>query len=128
MGFDFSIELCICLCPSTGKPYVYHYEPGKPPKEYELPNIVVPEQHRRFVDMRGHFLHMYTDTYNDVDVYTACVDSLLSVFPSWDELKNNPSYDEYLESDWTESDHEAFKQALEWFVSQPYSFQASWSY
>jgi hypothetical protein len=125
MGFDFSIELCLRLCATTGKPYTYGPSFRK---NYELPTVEVPEKHRRFLQLRGSIFHAYTEFYNENDIYQVPVDGLLDAFPSWETVKESSWYEDYEEEDWSEADHNAFKAALEWFVAQPFSFQASWSY
>ena len=126
MGFDFYIQLCLNLCDATGKPYIFN---EKSEKDYVLPNIVIPEQHRRFLKLRGRFLHIYTDDLNDHNIFSADVDALLEKFPDWDEIKNDEFYSECVEEyEWTEDDHNKFKAALEWLQNQPYHYSASWSY
>ena len=125
MGFDFSIELCLRFCSTTGKPYVYDREFKK---VFELPTVEVPEEHRRFVQLRGSIFHAYTEFYNEKDIYQVPVEGILEAFPEWEDVKSSSWYEGYKEEDWSEADHNAFKKALEWFVAQPYSFQASWCY
>jgi hypothetical protein len=125
MGFDFSIQLCLHLCPTTGKPFVYDREFKK---VYTFPTVEVPEEYRRFVQLRGSFLHVYTDFYNEKDIYQVPVEGILDAFPSWEAVKESSWYEGCDGWDWSEEDHDTFRKALEWFAEQPYSFQASWSY
>jgi len=129
MGFDFYIHLCFSMCPSTGKPYVWKHTPEGVEKDYQLPTVVVPEEHRRFLQLRGRFLHIYTDEFNENDIFSADIDALLEKFPGWDFIKNDTRYSEYAENcDWTEKDHYEFKAALEWCLSQPHWYMANWNY
>lgn len=126
MGFDFVIQLCFSLCSKTGKPFIYKLDTLE--KDYKLPEIVIPEEYRRFLQMRGHFLHIYTDELNEDDMFSTDIQDLLEYFPSWKEITENPEYSEDLDDYWTEKDHDEFRVALEWFADQPYHFRASWSY
>lgn len=125
MGFDFYIKARLNICKETGKFYTWSYTaPSNFQTIYDI-NIVVPEEHRRFVDLHGHFLHSYTISCEGDDKYEADVSELLESFPSWDDVSDSDSIKRY---DWTEDDHNAFKKALEWFKSQRISFYATWSY
>jgi hypothetical protein len=127
MGFDFNIQVCFSLCTVTGKPYFWKKE--KLEKDYNLPTIVVPEEHRRFLQLRGRFLHIYTDILNENNTFSADIDTLLDNFPTWEDIENDSCYSEYANHcEWTEEDHNNFKAALEWFQSQPYYYNADWSY
>lgn len=127
MGFDFSIQLSLCLCPNTGKPFVYKTEGNTLVKDYTFPEIIVPEEHRRFLSLRGHHLHAYTDCFNQDNICDIDVVTFLDAFPSWDEVDENKYYcsEDY---DWHEEDHDAFQAALKWFSEQSYTFRASWCY
>lgn len=97
-------------------------------KVYEIPNLEIPEQYLPFVQDRGHLYHLYTDYFNDRDIYSTSPVELLKHFPSWEEVASSSIYEGYTEEDWSKKTHNLFREALEWFSSQPYSFQASWSY
>ncbi len=112
------------LCPVTGKAFVYHYENKKTVKKYDIQDIQIPEKYRRFVELRGHFLHAYTDEFNFSDIFETRVYNLLEEFPAWEEVTKYEFEDDY----WSEEDHNTFKEALKWFSEQPYTFNASWSY
>lgn len=125
MGFDFSIQLILKICSKTGQPFFYS---NKFEKIYELPKLEVPEEFRPFVQDRGRLYHVYTDDFNIDNKLEASPEELLDVFPDWEDVKGSDYYEGYTENDWSEKTHNLFREALEWFAKQPYSFQASWSY
>lgn len=122
MGFDFFIEVRFGLCRETGKPYYYNENLTK---NYDLSSMVVPEKYRRFLQMRGHLYYYYTQDVVNNETYHAYVGELLELFPSWEDITSKEDLEGY---EWTETDHNDFKEALEWFTEQNQSYYASWSY
>lgn len=128
MGFDFFIQLILQVCPETGKPFYYNSSPEKGMyKEYTLPELNIPEKHRRFLQGRGSIFHVYTHTFNEENIYTVDIDRFLEVFPEWEEVIDSSWYEGW-EDEWTEQDHDDFKEALTWFSKQHPNYQATWSY
>jgi hypothetical protein len=135
MGFDLNITCSLFLCKDTGKPFYYGInkisdtkgQSAYLEKIYDLSTIVVPEQYRRFLVMRGHFLHMYTNYFNEHDIYSCDVYDFVEKFPEWSSLAANENYAEYLE-DWHEEDHNMFREALEWLGTSLGDFRVTWSY
>ena len=119
MGFDLSISCCLSLCHQTGTMFFYKSDFTK---EYVIPNIVVPEQFRRFLKQRGHHLGLYTSRVTDE--YSTSANNFLDKFPDWAEILEDDDYDDR----WTEEDHNLFKEALEWLVEQPVGFIVEWSF
>ena len=126
MGFDFYIKLRLSLCETTGKPCFYDYTDGTFKINYDVSSITVPEEYRRFLTMRGHYMQLYTQ---DVDISNDCFDAdisqLLEVFPEWKDIESSELSKRY---EWTEKDHNAFHEALKWFNKQKCAFYVSWSY
>lgn len=128
MGFDFFIQLVLHLCPETGKPFYYATSQEKGLyKEYVQPELNIPEKHRRFLEQRGSIFHAYTHHFNEENIYTVDVERLLEVFPEWEDMEDS-SYYEGWEEEWTQQDHNDFKEALKWFSESSLNFQATWSY
>ena len=128
MGFDFNITLTLQLCPETGKPFYYTSSAEKGfYKEYTLPELNIPEAHKRFVQQRGPIFHVYTGMFSFNDIFTVDIQKLLDEFPDWEEVLSSDYYDEN-DDGWSEEDHNEFREALTWFNQQNVSFQASWSY
>lgn len=125
MGFDFAIHLVLHICSKTGQPYVYSKGLEK---LYGIPKLEIPEKYLPFVQDRGHLYHVYTDYFNENDVLSASPEDLLDHFPEWEDVVSSSVYEGYTEDDWSEQTHNLFREALQWFSRQPYSFQASWSY
>ena len=119
MGFDLSISCSLSLCHQTGMMFFYKSDFTK---EYVIPNIIVPEQFRRFLKQRGHHLGLYTSRVTDG--YSTSVDNFLDKFPDWAEILEDEDYDDR----WTEEDHNLFKEALEWLMKQPVGFMVEWSF
>jgi len=113
MGYDWFISLTLILDPSTGKPY-------------EGPEIVeVPPEYRRFIILRGHLFHAYTDPVEfQTNQFTCDPGDILSNWPAWDDVKGEYTVEDY---DWSETDHNLLKEALEW-LSENGSYRISWSY
>lgn len=126
MGFDIYIKLVLHLCRENGKPFFYdRKEDGDFFKNYEIPDLEIPKQHRRFLQERGRIFHAYTGAFEYNDLYTIDVEEFLDQFPEWEEVKDSDYYDENDET-WTEEDHDQFKEALTWFSKQKLCFEVSW--
>ena len=121
MGFDIAIEMNLSMDVATGKPYYY----GKNFEHiYDISSIVVPEHLRIYLVGRGPIFHAYTSEFNYENRYNVSVSEFLEHYPSWDSV-----HEDYADHDyWTESDHNKFKELLEWCQKQPVSFNVSWSY
>ncbi len=125
MGFDFFISMVFNVCPSMGRPY---YINSKWEKEYDLSTLEVPEEYRKFFQLRGHFLHAYTEDWNDKDIFNVHLEDFLEEFPSWETVKEWLEQHGYDQDEWPEADHKAFKACLEWCVEQSVNFYVYWSY
>jgi len=122
MGFDLHIKLVLHMCPDTGKPFYYNKDDFR--KMYDISEINVPEEYRKYLVIRGHFLHVYTRVFNEEDRFEVDTSEFLDEFPSWKITRADDKYDDY----WTEQDHRSFKALLKWTVQQPAFFVVSWSY
>jgi hypothetical protein len=123
MGFDLYVQLVLNMCPNEGKPYYYSRDDFK--KLYDISPIVVPTHLRKYVELRGHFLHAYTRHFNEQDRFVVEVCEFLEDFPSWEDVVADDSYSIY---DWEEKDHTLFKELLEWCQAQNVFFNVNWSY
>jgi len=130
MGFDLYIQLNLHMCPETGKPYYYgtNKETKRIEKMYELPAIEIPKKYRNYLYGRGHQFHVYTDYFNNNDVYDVSVNVFLEHFPSWDEFAESEYYTDDDPDAWKQEDHETFHKLLVYLSEQPYPFTVSWSY
>jgi hypothetical protein len=122
MGFDLSFDLLLHMCDETGKPF--YYSRKKFEKLYDISGIIVPQHLRGSLQLRGHFLHIYTRAFNADERFSVEVDEFLDSFPSWEDVESDSCYDDY----WTEKDHKNFKELLEWCVKQDMYFRVTWSY
>ena len=129
MGFDFAIHLSVIICDETGKPCYYARDPETKRfrKIYALPDVVVPEEHRRFLKQRGGIYHIYTEYFNQYDIYEVDIHTFLRQFPSWETVKEKEVYSDHSYY-WTEEEHTALLAALHWFILQGESYIVSWSY
>ncbi len=126
MGFDLSIIMSLQMCPAAGKPFWYKFNPDTKllDKCYELPDIQVPSKMCEYLQLRGRFLHAYTDTFNEIFKYEANIHDFLEKFPSWERVKAHEEYDE----SWIEEDHLGFLRLLEWCSNQCVEFHVTWSF
>lgn len=122
MGFDLYISCSIRVCHETGKLFFYRNDFTK---DYTIPAIVVPEEYRRFLKQRGHYLRMYTSRVTDE--FSTSVENFLDKFPDWSEILEDEDYEEYSEF-WKESEHNLFKETLAWLAKQEIGFIVSWDY
>jgi len=124
MGFDLNIHVDLLICSDTGKPYFYISD-GSRMRVYDLSKLVVPKEHRRFLNQRGSIFHAYTTcVFDNNDITNVSVYEFLEKYPSWDAVK---TYDEE-QTYWTEKDHNEFKAALEWFNHNFIHYRIDWSY
>ena len=122
MGFDLYISCSIRMCHETGKLFFYRNDLTK---DYTIPAIVVPEEYRRFLKQRGHYLRLYT--LRVTDELSTSVENFLDKFPDWSEILEDDDYENY-EDFWEESDHNSFKETLAWLAKQEIGFMVSWDY
>jgi len=125
MGFDLTIRCVLSMCSETGKPYYWLNSE----RVYTLPPIV-PEQHRKYLNQRGHHFHAYIERFKDyTHVYEMSVESFLDGYPTWETVMNSEIRKEYsIEEYWTKKDHNGFERALEWLSRQMGQFSINWSY
>lgn len=123
MGYDFYIKARFAVCEITGQLYYYSLNPLT--RHYDLSKIVVPEQYRRFLYLRGRMYHLYTQDVSNDDWFQTEISELVETFPSWEDIEESGFAEDY---DWKEEDHNQFREALEWFANQDGIFYASWSY
>lgn len=130
MGFDLSFLMSLHLCPKTGKPFYYGVNPEtkRMDKIYGVPELEIPEELRKSLVLRGHFLHVYTDYFNDNDVYDVSANVFLEHFPSWEEFLESEWYSEEDPDAWTKKDHKNLKKLVKFLCKQPIQFMVSWSY
>ena len=128
MGFDLYIRCELMLCPDSGKPYCFGKDSDNNlTRIYDLSFITIPKEHRRFLKLRGSFLHVYTTNLMDSsDIYYTPVNEILEKYPTWADVQE---FDSELDDSWTEDDHNAFQKALEWLVNDSFvEYQVHWSY
>lgn len=114
------IYQCLHLSSETGKP-VYYNKDGKPMTG--VPDIVIPEEYRRFVWDTN---YVYSAYMREEEEYFDDVGSVLETFPSWEQvLEQFPDSEE--EYEWTENDHNLLHKALNWFTTQSAgNYKISW--
>ena len=122
MGFVLFISVSFPLCPETGLMFEYNDDLTK---NYNIPNIRVPEHLRRFLKQRGHHLRLYTSRVTDE--YSTGADNFLDKFPEWSEIAEDDEYDDFKDR-WIEDDHNLFKETLAWLVNQKVNAIVSWSF
>lgn len=128
MGFDLYIGLTLPMDDKTGLPYVYDIDNSRKP--FDPLDFIVPEKHRERLKQRGHIFHYYVrDIIDGSDTMNTSTAAFLEKYPDWDDIKKSMDLDgEDEESyDWSENDHNKFKEALDWLSSKEY-FSISWSY
>lgn len=84
--------------------------------------LVIPRKYRKFTSGEGHqFLAYFQDSAVTRGLCIVCTRQILDNYIGWDEFKkrceriHECTWDELLEGEeWTENDHEAFKEFLEW--------------
>ncbi len=123
MGFDLNIHVNLYTCPKTGQAY---YLDKNLKTVYSAPTLNIPEHLRKYLEQRGHYLHAYTDTFNDENQYSASLDQFLEEFPDWDSVKDYMGEDDDY---WYEKDHNNFLDLLKHLqTEEKCSFTLSWSY
>jgi hypothetical protein len=124
MGFDIKVEMIMSMSPETGKPYYLgKTEDGTYQMIYEIPNITVPDELRKYLYSYGRHFRTYTRKAEMGWGLSVTVDYLLDTYPSWEDvlIENDGTW-------WTEEDHEGFKKLLQWCDMQDVYFMVTWSY
>ena len=121
MGFDLWISCSLSVCQETGRPYFLRKNGVK---DFDLTHLpVVPEEYRRFIQLRGHVLYEYTRSFAKHETTVDAV-MFLDGFPQWDEVEQ----DEGDSTVWTSLDHNKFFAAVEWFAYSEAAYLVNWSY
>jgi hypothetical protein len=119
MGFDMWISCNLSMCQETGRHYFLRKNGVK---EFDLTRIpVVPEEFRRFIQLRGSVLYEYTRSF---PIHETTVDAMMFLerFPPWMEIEQDEG------DSWTSLDHNKFFAAIEWFAYGDATYLVSWSY
>jgi len=122
MSISLRITLNLQIDPDTGDAYCgYKLYDGKPMKKvvYNPEVLRIPEKFRRFVNMSGSYLYHYINEVSE-DTYYCPANNMLMNYPSWSSFTGSSV-------GWTEADHNAFEEALEWFSSKE-CFLLTWCY
>ena len=123
MGFDMWIVCALSVCQETGRTYFLRKNGVK---EFDLTHLpVVPEEFRRFIQLRGSVLYEYTRSF---PIHETTVDAVMFLdrFPPWDEVELE--LEEYAGCEWSSLDHNKFFAAIEWFAYSEASYVVNWSY
>lgn len=130
MGFDINISLELLMCPQSGRPYHFTYNPeiGGFEKEYSLPDTQIPIYLRKYLVGRGHLFHAYTSHFNEQDIFKTDVRTFLEQYPSWDTVIESPYYTDDYEDAWNHGNHIGFQELLTFLTEQNESYVIHWSY
>jgi hypothetical protein len=131
MGFDLTISFAINIDEKTGMPYVHYLNNGfLDKKPYDPEEFRIPVKYLEYIEQRGHHFHCYSKNFSG-DVVTVRPKDFLHFYPDWNTVKiENDLFDDDDEF-WTETNHNEFKEFLEWMESKsPYIsvFEIHWSY
>jgi hypothetical protein len=124
MGFDIHIYCSFSICKETGKLF-YYGGPSGLQKIYDISNIVIPEEHREFVRMRGHLFGIYTRFITDE--MSTSVTNFVDKYPEWSDIMESSDFEECA-SHWNEDMHDRFYAALKWFADQQMCYMICWDY
>jgi hypothetical protein len=118
MVFQLRISCNIEICKESGR----HYFDTGTQKKYNMPQPV-PEIYRDFARISGDHFKIYTSLVTD-ETQTS-VANFLDKYPDWSELLEADDFTVYVEL-WTETDHNRFREALQWFNTQKIAYTISW--
>jgi hypothetical protein len=124
MACTINIHACLSICTETGKPYYIGPKGNMYKKIFEIPEINIPQEHRRFLNESNGIYPIYVNDTDKIKNFED-IDYILEYFPTWDNLKIRfPN----LENDfnWSELDHNSFKTSLQWFSKQYVRFIVVW--
>ena len=119
MGFDYRINIHISISTETGLPFIWG------PNFEQLP--YVPEKHavpvhlRKYLEGQGRFFKSYMP-----EDYIETVENWIDQFPSWETICEEYDEEQREEYEWTEKEHEEFKELLQWLNKNLYA-NVSWS-
>lgn len=133
MGFDLTVSVTMCIDPNTGSPYVNYVNKNfLDKKPYDTEEFRIPEQYRKYIEQRGYQFHQYIKTF-PLECFNVSARDFLQVYPEWQYVKSGLDVYNYEDEEWewTEQNHNEFKEFLEWMVEKsPYIciFELYWSY
>jgi len=117
--FNMKIELHMQMCPISGLPVIHS-------KIYDeqfinIKDYVIPEKFRKWCSYKGTQFHAYILELDNEHHTSMNVKSFLDNFPEWEDIKEN------FGNEWTEEDHNEFKEVVEYLAERP-GYVLSWSY
>lgn len=131
MTFHIRFYISLDICSETAKPYYCkkNKETGNFEKHYSIPDIIIPEHLRKYIELKGDMFYAYINYFyeNEQDVTNVHVEEFECWYPSWEEVIHSEHYDPDNNS-WTEEDHLNFKELVDWCVKQDADFHIYWMY
>jgi hypothetical protein len=123
MGYDLYVMLESFVDINSGMPCVYTTEGMQ---ILRSDTYVVPEEHRKYLNNRGWIFDLYVPRSCKQDICSSIdANYLADRIPSWVELK--PMIPSDWVDSWHETDHNGFKNAMDWFSSMG-CYTVHWSY
>lgn len=123
MGFDLYVILNNFIDPETGSAHVWDYSTGSMQKKpFMNLEYVIPENYRAYLQQRGPQFHSYIKPFGE-SCSQCSAELFLHYYPKWTVVKKEIGNT----SEWTKTDHDGFKKALEWLVSKNI-YGLTWSY
>jgi hypothetical protein len=124
MGFDLTIEVRYMICEMTGR--LYSYSRKDCSKIYGAQDLNIPEQWWKYVRFRGRIFRSYIDYFENESKADVDISEFQEYFPSWETVKSSVDYEDGWEYEWTEKNHNEFKEFIDWLVKQDTSYFVSW--
>jgi hypothetical protein len=101
MGFDLHIVMLLMIDEKTGLPLTHTAQ--------------VPEKYRKFLNQKGPWFSNYVAQFDGIFV---SAERFLEEYPEWNDILSD--------DEWSQKNHEEFKEALVWFAEK--GFNLLWSY
>jgi hypothetical protein len=122
--FGIKIVLKVSIDPQTGLPIVNYYtNDGSIEQKPFVPiDCKIPEKYTKYIEQHGHHFHSYLRAFV-TNSYKCSIDEFIENYPSWDQLKDD---NEYLEDDWSHSDHLDYRDFMVWMKNSSYEFELEW--
>jgi hypothetical protein len=133
MGFDLTVSISMGIDPKTGHSYVYYVnDTFLDKKPYDPEEFKIPEQYRGYIEQRGHQFHQYIKKLPP-DCFKLAATDFLQIYPEWEHVKQGLDLYDYDDDEWewTERNHDEFKEFLEWMAEKSRYiciFELYWSY
>lgn len=121
---EFAITLTLEVCNETGKLYYMNYiaETGEEEKIYDIARVAIPKHLIPYASGYSHHIYPYIWHFREQWDDSCSISVFLKNYPLWDDIKDQT----WNLDNWSEKDHDNFKELLTLYKASGMPFQMKW--